>query len=391
MGGEDSIELMAVRTPTNRNAPLQLSPEDALRLNVLITQAEAVRIQESEMVVYGLRGRDEMMVILNPTGNAERYLTAVRELLAAVVLDSPGGYPVFLKRWARMGQIDSHQLDRLLRIGEPEAVMAVVCAPGLDPELARRAWWAAPHSEYARRMLEKPAIVQSEMGPILARHLFEHLPFESENLTVLETVRLILQPGLIEPQQLESLWAKGRSKVAYRVGFLEQRPHQLPREGSARHDLADHEARLALLVESGNRPAEMLLLLLQPVGQLFCQAVIEALNRPPDQDVVAAIFNVVGRFLHSARQNHIHYRSLEALQQQVSTLLASPTDELSALLSCCPELSAELEALLFLAHFDETVALPIFRASDAVGTLMRKKLQPVTAPLQFHLGVLLGR
>ncbi|MDH3354145.1 MAG: sulfur reduction protein DsrS, partial [Chromatiales bacterium] len=118
---------------------MQLSSEDNLRLNVLITQAEAIRIDENEMIVYGLQGEQEMRVALNPTMRADKYLEQVRELLASVVLDSPGGYPIFLRRWSRMGQIDSDQLDRLLRSGEPEAVMAVVSAPGLTNELARRA------------------------------------------------------------------------------------------------------------------------------------------------------------------------------------------------------------------------------------------------------------
>ena len=382
---------MATRNASNRNVPLQLTPEDALRLNVLITQAEAVRIQESQMVVYGLRGNDEMQVVLNPTGNSDRYLTAVREMLASVVLDSPGGYPVFLKRWARMGQIDSQQIDRLLRIGEPEAVMAVVCAPGLDPELARRAWWAAPHSEYARRMLENPTIVNSEMGPILARHLLEHRPFETENLAILDTVRLILQPGLIAQQSLESLWTRGRSKVVYRVGFFEQCPDELPIAAVGRHDLDHYSESLGSLSAAGNRTAEILLALLGPNGQRFCQAITDSLRRPPDQDVVAAIFNAVGSYLRAGRTSDDQLRSLDALEQAVARLLEAPGDEVQALLNQCPELSSEVEALLFLAHFDESVALPIFVGCDAAGTLMRKKLQPITGPLQHHLSVILGR
>ena len=49
---------------------------------------------------------------------------------------------MYLQRWTRMGQMRDESLEQLLLLGEPEAVVAVVCAPGLTDELARRAWWA---------------------------------------------------------------------------------------------------------------------------------------------------------------------------------------------------------------------------------------------------------
>jgi len=44
-------------------------------------------------------------------------------MLSSHVLGSPGGYPVFLQRWTRMGQTRDTQLDKLLLLGEPEAVV----------------------------------------------------------------------------------------------------------------------------------------------------------------------------------------------------------------------------------------------------------------------------
>ena len=52
------------------------------------------------MTLYALSASgDEAKVELNPNCNPDRYLKQVRELLSGHVLGSPGGYPVFLKRW----------------------------------------------------------------------------------------------------------------------------------------------------------------------------------------------------------------------------------------------------------------------------------------------------
>ena len=121
---------------------MELSPEDALRINVLLASPiEAVRIDESSMTVHALSGKGEARVRLNPNCRDETYLRTVREALSSHVLGSPGGYPVYLKRWTRMGQARDEILESLLLLGEPEAVVAVVNAGGLTDEIARRAWW----------------------------------------------------------------------------------------------------------------------------------------------------------------------------------------------------------------------------------------------------------
>lgn len=369
---------------------MQLSSEDSLRLNVLITQAEAIRIDENEMIVYGLAGEQEMRVALNPTMRADKYLTLVREMLASIVLDSPGGYPIFLRRWTRMGQIDSDQLDRLLRIGEPEAVMAVVCAPGLTNELARRAWWIAPYSEHARQMLENQTIVNGAMGPLLAEHLVEHLPFETEHNDMLHTVRLVLQPGLINAEQRQRLWDRGRSKSTYRVGFLVTLPDGLLEVGDARSDFPEISKKLEPLVVGGHPFAWLLYKLLDASGQSFCRAVIESAERPADQDVVSALFDAIGAYFKALRVHTGQLRTVEEIQQVVEGMMAHPAEALQTLLDRLPELEPEIRAMLFLAHFDESVILPIFSLSDAIGTVMRRKIDPVTQPLLVQLNRLLG-
>lgn len=367
---------------------MELSSEDALRLNVLIANAEAVRIDENSMTVYGLRGEEEMKFPLNPTGRRDQYLQAVRAMLSSAVLDSPGGYPVFLRRWTRMGQIDNDQLDRLLKLGEPEAVMAVVCARNLSDELARRAWWCAPYSEHARRMLESPRVVQGEMGRKLAEHLIEHLPFETEPQDMLDTVRLVLQPGLIDEEQKQKLWESGARKKSYRIGFLETLPHDLPEKQPPRADLQQYRERLESLISEQNEYARQLLRLLDEEGQSFLEIADDVLLNPADQDVASALFNALGRYFVALRQRE-GLRELHEIEALVEQMLQEP--EVQVVAEQLPELEQELRAMLILAHVSEYLLNPIFGQTDAVGTVMNEKIEPVTLPLRKQIFCLRGR
>ncbi len=369
---------------------MSLTSEDALRLNVLVANAEAIRINENTMEVFGLQGDKEMKVQLHPNDRSDRYLKAVREMLSSAVLDSPGGYPVFLRRWTRMGQIDSEQLDRLLKLGEPEAVMAVVCSPGLTDELARRAWWCAPYSEYARRMLENSNVVAGEMGRVLAEFLVEHLPFETEHSEMLDTVRLVLQPGLIDEKTRQRLWDSGRSKKTYRVGFLETLPDGLMANEPPRHDLEQYRETLEALAGQDNRYAQMLLKLLDTPGQSFAATVLDAMRRPADQDVVSALFNAVGSYFSRLRRNTGQLREMEQVTGEVQALFDDTDEQLAVLLAETPGLEPEIRAMLFLAHIDEAILIPIFAVSDAVGSVMRKKIEPITTPFLEQFTILRG-
>ncbi|MES9848584.1 MAG: hypothetical protein ABW145_09380 [Candidatus Thiodiazotropha sp.] len=165
---------------------MELTSEDSLRLNVLLAnKPQAIRIDESSMTLFGLSERGESRIILNPNCRDDLYLRKVRELLSGHVQGSPGGYPVYLKRWSRMGQTRDDNLEQLLLLGEPEAVVAFTCAKGITDELARRAWWISQDPDNARRMLDNPQIVDGSMGPELARFLLDYLPFETESMVSL--------------------------------------------------------------------------------------------------------------------------------------------------------------------------------------------------------------
>jgi len=373
---------------------MTLTSEDSLRLNVLLANpVEAIRIDENNLAVYGLSGEREVKVPLNPDCRAEQYLKKVREMLSGHVLGSPGGYPVFLKRWTRMGQARDEGLADLLLLGEPEAVVAVVYAAGLTRELARRAWWAMPTAENARRMLECEDVVQSNLGRILAEYLIDYLPFETEPLDIIDTVRLVLRPGLIDHRQRTGLWSRaGRKHICY-IGFLAAAPGSLPEPLPARADFERHQAVLSGLAASQNPLAALLLQMLDGPGQTFLNAAGAALRRPGHQEEEVVLRDTLGRHFEAASHGAVPGDDVQRAVRCAESLCRTGDGacvELATLLDAVPGLHKEIAALLVLARSGEPAVSGIFAKTTAIGSLMRRKLEPVTAPLREQFAVLRG-
>lgn len=377
---------------------MDLSPEDNLRLNVLLSsRPQAIRIDESGMVVYGLTDQGEARVQLNPTCKDELYLRRVRELISGHVLGSPGGYPVYLKRWTRMGQARDQSLEQLLLLGEPEAVVAVVHAAGLTEEQGRRAWWAMPSAENARRMLEKEQVVRGDLGRELAAYLVEYLPFETEPQDIIESVRLSLAPGLLADTQVHDLWRKSHTKTAYRLGFLCALPDALPDPLPDRADWPALAPALQGMAARGNRYAERLAQCLSTPGRTFLRTASDIMRKPANQDVVNRLLDVLADYFSGLGLVDAPESELDGLQADAERLLAgqaldngSRPDELASVLEQLPQLRGELRAMLILARLGYPVVRPVFSRSTAIGSLMRRKLEPIFDPLQAEIRVLLG-
>lgn len=358
---------------------MELSSEDSLRLHVLLKNVQAVRIDEQAMTVYGLSPKGDAKVPLRPNCRADQYLRRVREFFSGVILGSPGGYPVHLMRWTRMGQTKDTNLAELLMLGESEAVTAVACAPGLTDDLARRVWWIEPTSENARRMLAREEVVKGTMGKVLADHLIEHLPFETDARVMLETVRLVLQPGLIDAHMRAKLWERGARQSAYRVGFLETVPHELPQPVPARADLASHRPALQPLADAGNRFATLLLDVLDSPGQTYVRNTETLVQNLGDPDVAAALLNAIGAYFSGASVVEGFSREVHAIVQGARSLCTQAQDrELRAILDAAPSLQPEIAALVTLAQVSEAIVTDILAHTSATGSLLKRKLAPVT-------------
>ena len=366
---------------------MDLAPQDTLRLNVLLANApQAIRINESTMTVFGLSESGEAEIKLNPTGRDEQYLRRVKELLSGHVLGSPGGYPVYLQRWTRMGQMRDDSLEQLLLLGEPEAVVAAVCAQGLTDELARRAWWAMEDAANARHMLARRPVVEGRMGPVLARYLVEHLPFEAEPEQQIETVRLVLQADLLGPDEVAGLWRKAQRKPAYYAGFLAARPDGLPLEVAA-HPL--HGALAGRLCTADEPLAALFERVLSPAGQAFVETVFRVFEKPSNQDVVNAALDTVADYFAAARPEGRADETLDALHDEARRWLEN-NESVRALRGLTGPEDAQLLTLRVLSGLSYGVVRPVFRDSTAIGSLMRRKLQPVLVPILEDLALLLG-
>lgn len=356
---------------------MELSSEDSLRLHVMLNSVHAVRIDTEAMAVHGLAADGdyarEARIALSPNCRQEQYLKRVREFLSGIVLGSPGGYPLHLARWTRMGQRRDAGLDKLLLLGEPEAVTAVSGAPGLTDELARRVWWIAPTSEHARRMLEREPVRRGAMGSVLATHLVDHLPFETDARIIMETVRLVVEPGLITEHARNLLWERGTKQAAYRVGFLQANPDDLPDRTPSRADPAGLTQALATLAAAGNLMAQLVLRAFSSPGQAFVRAAISILQKPTDQDVVAAMLNVMGAYFRVPGSPEPLVRDIAVIMQAARVCDSQAT----AVLQAVPTLRGEVPALLFLGQITEAVVGDILAHTTASGTLLQRKLAPV--------------
>ncbi len=369
---------------------MELSSEDNLRIHVLLNQdLQAIRIDESKMIIYALSEKGEAKIMLNPNCRDDRYLKIVKELISSKVLGSPGGYPVFLRRWTRMGQARDESLGRLLQLGEPEAIIAVVHASGLTDELARRAWWAMPIAENARCMLQKEAVVQGTMGVELAEFLIEFLPFEHEAKDIIDSVRLILQGQLISDDRRQNLWQRGQRKNAFLVGFLFAEADTLPLEKDPHPALADYQSKLVTLIRKGNPVARQLQRLLDAPGQAFLSTVNSVLKKPANQDVVIALLNVIHGYFSPLKLLSKKEDDILLIMKTASELIKKKSStSLVEVLDALPESSNMLYALLVLSAISEQVVNPVFSRSDAIGTLMRRKLEPVFEPLRQQIKLL---
>lgn len=352
-----------------------LAPEDLLRLQVLLAQdLKAVRLDDANQALVALTNKGEATVPLHPTCRAERYMRLVQELLSGHALGSPGGYPVYLTRWTRHGQMETENLGRLLLIGEPEAVVAVVHSPALTDELASYAWWAMPTIENARLMLRRDAVAEGRMGPVLVDFLVEHLPFlQDDHLAIMDTVAVLLSSGILSQEQQRAVWRRGKQSNSYYVAFLELAPDHLPDTTTQSRD-APGGACLAQLAAAGNVAATCLQQALTAQGQAFLVATLEVLDRPETQEVVNRLLQALGRrFRPAAMATKAELPGVQEAQ------------------AGCPELAAEWQAIAALAQVSDALVTPIFARSTAIGSLMRRKIESVVAPLRQQLRILLGQ
>jgi len=341
---------------------MELSHQDALRLNILLSQnINAIRINESKMTLHALLEDKEVTIPLSPNGNEDRYLKTVREFLSYKILNSPAGYPIFLKRWSRTGELQSEKLRELLKIAEPEAVIAVAHSNHLTDELARYVWWSTPSVEIARQMLLNPMVCKSELSAELSDFLYEFLPFEESHENIIQTVTLLLKNSLVDDSKKSTLWKKGKRKTSYYIGFLHAIPENIP-ENYAAHTC---HKNLSTISHSGNielSAHDFLCKLFSSKGQNFLQTCAKSILGITDQDALVSLFNAI--------KNYFAPLNVLSTQQLLATL--------NELLANNVLTNKQIEAISRLSKISEDDLTHILAQTNAIGSLLRKKASPVT-------------
>ncbi len=343
-----------------------LSAEDTLKLNVLIATSVAIRIDIYKLVVVGLNAQHkEQTIELNPSGDSSKYIKEVQKLLVSQVLGAMGGYPSYLKRWSRMGQVESSNLASLLKLGDVEAVVAVSNATNLDEKLLEITWWCATNTdqqaEIGRFLLTKNFVVKTQIGKQIAEYLFEFLPFTDDIEQLIDTTNLVLQKDLIDSSLVDRLWKQGQRKTVFLVGFIERLQNNLPNtDGTIKLDCKQKELE-EICTEQ---------------GQILLKTISHILKKINQEYVLYRTLEVLGGFMsHKMIQT---FNTIEEITEQadiVAKNLGLQDDD-------------KVRARLMLAGVSEDLVVSYISAHNLTGSAIRKKLDNVLSPIQDALQLL---
>jgi hypothetical protein len=292
-----------------------------------------------------------------------------------------------------MGQSRTNEsLERLLQLGESEAIVAVVNAEHVTDEIARRAWWAMPTAENARCLLRHKDVVNGQMGKVLAEFLVEFLPFEEDPQAMIESTRLVLQGNLISDEVRDGLWKKGQRKNTLLIGFLKALPDTIPLEVSEHRLLSEFQDKLNSLPH--NIYANIVKRILSKSGQAYLHTLEMVIKKPSNQDVVIYLFETTKEYFATVRPNQAQYQDIDILLTDADKyidVMAAQVDELKEILMILPELRAVIRAILILSMTGEPLVRPVFATSDAIGTVMRRKLEHIFTPIYTEIALLRGK
>jgi len=342
-----------------------LTPEDILKLNVLMATCDAIRVDVYKLIVVGLTpDKKEQTIALTPTGDSSKYIEAVQKLLVTQILGNMGGYPSYLKRWSRMGQVETANLKSLLKIGNIEAVVAVSNSQNLDDKVLDLVWWCATNTdqqaEIGRFLLTRAFVVKHPIGKQIAEYLLEFLPFTDDITQLIDTTNLLLQADLIPQSAKDKLWQQGQRKTAFLVGFIERNTDNLPNNDNT--IALDDDIKELECVNSEQ-------------GQILLKTIATILKKINQESVLYRTLEVLGKFTaHPLIHPQPTITQCQAQAYQVAQTLGITSDK--------------IKARLLLASVSEQLAIPIISAHNLKGSIIRKKLAPTLAPIQSALTLL---
>ena len=152
--------------------------------------------------------------------------------------------------------------------------------------------------------------------------------------------------------------------------------------------------RLADLLDAQNPFALQLCRLLSPAGQSYLACTGKVLEKPSNQDVMVELMHAMDAYsscLPITKPRKPDIKDVARLSGEPGSGEFEDDDArqaLQALVDALPEDDRYVRAMLFLAMLGEPVLDTVFSRTDAIGTVMRKKLKPVTEPINEQIRIL---
>jgi hypothetical protein len=135
--------------------------------------------------------------------------------------------------------------------------------------------------------------------------------------------------------------------------------------------------------------------LLSPAGQTFLASVETVLKKPSNQDVMVELMHALDSYSASLSLGEYKHDDIEDIVRMAGALMAGKVDadsemnqSLQRLMQTYPDGIHRVRAMLVLALLGESVLNPVFSKTDAIGTVMRKKLKPLTEPIREQIDIL---
>jgi hypothetical protein len=128
-------------------------------------------------------------------------------------------------------------------------------------------------------------------------------------------------------------------------------------------------------------------------GQAFLATVSTVMSKPPSQDVVTATFDLLRDYFGALRPEGDPDLPLADLIADAECFATptSPDPDTARLLREHPELASEIAAMRVLSGVGYGLIRAVALDTSVLGSLMRRKLNPVIDLLQDHLSLLAGR
>ena len=127
---------------------------------------------------------------------------------------------------------------------------------------------------------------------------------------------------------------------------------------------------------------------MSPPGQAFLYITDLVLQKPSDQEVVVALLNTIGNYFKRVNVDARYWRDMQSLSSYADELYANYNSKVEKILTIDPFLGPQLKALISLSLVGETLVDPIFGMTNAIGTVMRKKIEPVVKPIAKYIRLL---